>query len=460
MIADLDLFGDARAAAVDALHTATAIYTTEPVVDELLEQVDWPNGDSRLLDPSCGDGVFLGRALHRLLTVEPGVSPSRLGRLLEGWEVHPHAAHQARSRLATQLIGHGWNATAANVTAAQLVRHADFLTEGPHHGRRYDVIAGNPPYLRAVNVPELLRQEYEAVTPDYARADLLHTFLDRCARLVADEGVVAMVTADRWLFNANASRLREAIGERVGLVHLARLDAATAFYRPKQRRAGTPPRIHPVAIVLGPRQLSTQPITADAIHPDAAPSSTTGPTLADVAVIRQGPWLGRNGIFVVDAETARPLPPECLVPAVGPKDIVDGKLGEIRRWAIRTSADTVPPDEIMAHLDANLHRMAPRGRRNPRWLPPETWGDLPYDRTALLIPRIAKTVRPVELPPGVLPTNHDVCIVSSGWMSLSEIQRLLCSPEATEWMRARAPRLENGYLSITPTLLKQLPIAV
>lgn len=51
--------------AVDELHSATAIDTAVPVVDQLLDRLDWPRGNARLLDSSCGDVMFLGRAWPR-----------------------------------------------------------------------------------------------------------------------------------------------------------------------------------------------------------------------------------------------------------------------------------------------------------------------------------------------------------------------------------------------------------
>ncbi|PKM46995.1 MAG: SAM-dependent methyltransferase [Gammaproteobacteria bacterium HGW-Gammaproteobacteria-1] len=448
---------DAREAAVEALHAATAIYTAEPVVDDLLAHVGWPRADRCLVDPSCGDGIFLGRALHKLLQARPAISAGDLVAVLEGWEVHPFAASQARGRLAGQLAGHGWSAGAAAEVSVRIVRNADFLTHGPVEGRRYHVIAGNPPYLRAVNIPAVLRAEYSEVTPKYAQADLLHTFLDRCASLLAPDGVVAMVTADRWLFNANASQLRQELGRRVGVRHLERLDVSTAFYRPKQRQKGTPPRIHPVSVVL--EASGGRPLTGQAIHPGVPDIDVaSGRTLGDIAGVRQGPWLGTPGIFVVDEDGARQLPPECLVPAVGPRDIVNGKIGPIRRWAIRTDAGEPPPAPVMAHLEAALPRMALRGRRSPCWVPPESWGPLPYDRPSLLIPRIATGVRPVLLPAGVLPLNHDVSIVAAEGEPLTELEKLLTSEEADRWFKARAPRLESGYFSVTTTLLRQLPV--
>ncbi len=88
----------ARTEAVDQLHSATAIYTAEPIVDQLLDRLDWPRGDARLLDSSCGDGMFLGRALVRALESH-AYTDAQLLDIVEGWEIHPHACHQARARV-------------------------------------------------------------------------------------------------------------------------------------------------------------------------------------------------------------------------------------------------------------------------------------------------------------------------------------------------------------------------
>jgi len=449
-----------REQAINALHAATAIYTAEPVVEELLNAVDWPRGNRRLVDPSCGDGVFLIGAMARLLRHRPDIDESGVADLLQGWELHPAAARQARNRVASMLIGRGWPSSRAVTAALRMVRNADFLTEGPS-GSYCHVIAGNPPYLRFVNVPELLRLEYQTALPSYARADLLHAFLDRCASALLPDGEVALVTADRWLFNVGASRLREALGNRLAIATLRRLDPSTAFYRPKDRRAGSPPRIHPVAVVMRSPSPASISLGAAPIFPDRMMGSTDARerrTLGEIASVSLAPWLGTKGIFVVDKETAAKLPAEHLVPAIDTDDIRDGQLQEPTRYAIRTSPDCSPPLAIMDHLEVNRHRMAKRGLRKTPWLPPESWHKRPLDKPLLLVPRIARSLRPVRVPPGILPINHNLSIVAAGKRSLDEIEDLLLSEESNDWMRTHAARLEDGFFSLTTRLLRQLPV--
>jgi len=450
--------GSERDQAIEALHAATAIYTAAAVVDQLLDKIDWPHADRRFVDPSCGDGMFLGRAMERLLIAEPDASDARIAEIIEGWEIHPVAAEQARTRIAGILSGHGRNIVRSAELAAVIVRNDDFLTNGPKDPS-YHVCAGNPPYRRMALVPQILKEEYLSILPGHACGDLVHSFLDRCARCLLPDGEIAFVTSDRWLFNLGAAKLRASLGRHLSIHHLERIDVTTAFYRPKQRRAGTPPRIHPVTVVMRTHAEQSICLSGSPIYPGSASvQEPTGPTLGDVATVKLAPWLGSPGIFVVDADIAASFPPECLMPAVDTDDIQDGMLLAPRRYAIRTSPDVEPPAAVMAHLRANLHRMAARGRQKIEWLPPERWHKMAFDQPSILVPRIARTLRPIRLPAGVLAMNHNLNIVACGKYSLEEIEAVLCSAEANAWVKNHAAPLESGFYSLTTTLLRKLPV--
>lgn len=454
-----DLFSSSpREAAIDALHAATAIYTCEHIVDQLLDRVRWPRDNRSLVDTSCGDGAFLRRALERLLAQQPGLEDGALLQRIAGWEIHPCAAGLARLRVAEVLRAHGYARERADALAHRMVRCGDFLTEGPK-GPAYDTVVGNPPYLRFVNVPEPLRGIYEQELPDYAVADLLHSFLDRSALVLRPDGELAMITSDRWVLNQGAAGLREAIGRRFRMAHLERVDVNSAFYRPKHRRAGTPPRVHPCAVVLNAQHGA--PITRDPIYPGVAASGrqSCGPTLGDVACIHLAPWLGTPGIFLVNSDVAARLPVECLVPAVDTDDIRGGLLRSPSRYAIRTEPGVRPPQAVLDHLAREMPRMSRRGMRSRTpWLPPEPFHGLDLSSPCLVVPRIAKALSPVRLPAGLLAINHNITIRCLQGHTLEQIAAHLESPEAASWINAMAAPLESGYRAITATLLRQLPM--
>jgi len=453
----LDLFLPAVDPAIDALHQATAFYTADAAVDALLDLTGWPERPGCLLDAGCGAGAITVRALARLPLVVDDVDT--LSARLEAWEIHPFAAAGARATLAAHLHTRGWSVTAAARGATAVVREADFLTRGPTT-RRYTAVAINPPFLRRLLVPDALRALYDTVVPAYARADMLHAFLDRCASLLSDDGVLAAVTSDRWLFSQSAAALRDRIGARFGIAALTPLDSVAAFTRAKTRRAGTPPRVSPVAVALSRAAQGTRPLTRAPIYPRATDTDLAGTVpLAACATVRLAPWLGTAGVFYMTGDAARAagFPADQLVPCVDTDDIRAGTIHAPTRVALRTSRLVKPDPTIHAHLHATTPQLAPRAQRIPFWVAPESWGPLPFPHDAVLIPRIAKGLRPVRLPAHVLPIDHNLTVVSSA-MSVEALIAALTTDEAQAWIAARAPRLENGYFSITTTLLRQLPV--
>jgi hypothetical protein len=458
----MDLFAQTdREVAVDLLHDLTAIYTNEPIVDELLDSLDWPKSNNRLLDPSVGAGVFICRALERLLLAQPDINDARLVHVLQGWEIHPFAVSQARAQIARMLCRRGRTLDHATQLAQLIVHEGDFLLDAGA-GEKFSAVATNPPYLRMANVPEIIRADYLDAMPDYAAGDMLHSFLDRSARMLTPDGEIAMITSDRVWINETAGPLRAAIGVTLGLAHIERVDAGSAFHRPKQRKQGTPPRVHPVLVVLKPKGLDgVRELTAEPIYPgEEELEPYNGPTLGDVARVRVAPWLGTPGIFIVDQAQAAGFPAHELVPAVDTDDIAaDDTLKAPRRFALRTQLEHEPSAAVLAHLDANLHRMCERGRRATRWVPPESFESWDLTTEYLIVPRIARRLRPVRVPAGVLATNHNLAVISAGSMSLDEIAAALRSERAQEWIRVKAPRVDGGFYSLNPRFLCRLPIA-
>jgi hypothetical protein len=289
--------------------------------------------------------------------------------------------------------------------------------------------------------------------------DLLHAFLDRCTAMLGPNGRLALITADRWLFNAGAEVLRERIGATLGIAAMQRLDPTSAFFRPKRRRAGSPPRVHPVLVLLAPADTATRQLGRAPIYPDAREQARPDvAVLGDVAKVKLAPWLGPHGVFTLDAAQAAGLPGTALVPCVDTDDIVGDVVRKPSRFALRTGREVEPHEAVLAHLLANHSRLPPRARRVPLWCSPEPWGELPLDYDAILVPRIARGLRAVRLPAGVLPINHNLTIVAPKACDLEAIIDELRSQACQTWIQERAPRLENGYHSITTRLLRHLPM--
>lgn len=441
---------DVMTGAVEAIHSGTAIYTAAAEIGRLLDDLDWPRSGKSLLDPGAGNGGMLVAALDRL-DLDPDDEDAAC-RAVHGYEFHPDAAMEARNAVARCLMLKGWSHDASELTAERIVEIRDFLLCPVPEGQ-WDVIAVNPPYWRYANLPHAYRAEYDAKVAGHAKADLMYAYLQRSVDIVARDGAIGVITADRWLLNSGSAELRRRIGRTHCVRTIRRLESHSAFYRPKTRSKGTPARVHPVAMVLSPhrdgRNLDERRFPIDDVP------EVEGVPLGDVANILLAPWLGPSGIFTVRDGTG--LPEEMLVPCYEPDDYAsDGECRNVLRWVIDTG-DEEPPETVLRHLDANLERMPARGRRRIRWLPPERLGDrLPLKEDGILMPRISRTIRPLRLPAGATAMNHNIVISSS--IPAERLMAILSDHRVRAQADAMALRLEDGYRSYTVTLMRKVVI--
>jgi len=118
-------------------------YTPEPIASFL---ADWAIQDSntRILEPSCGDGNILDAAVETLLKL--GVSKTAVSQLIQGVEIDKDEANKVISRFANKdicLSGQIHVGDFFNFCREQLLLQSKF-----------DAVVGNPPFIRYQNFQE------------------------------------------------------------------------------------------------------------------------------------------------------------------------------------------------------------------------------------------------------------------------------------------------------------------
>ncbi len=176
-------------------------FTPEPVVDLALSLVlSNASKTAQVLDPSCGDGVFLRRARAQ------GVGEDRL----TGVDIDAQALKHARAQLPRATL-----------------LHRDFFCVDTAQLPRADVIVGNPPYVRQERigadgkehiVASLLRDwptlGRDALASLVGRSDLAAPFVLHLLRHLAPGGVAALVLSSAFFdsaYGAEFWRLAEQI---------------------------------------------------------------------------------------------------------------------------------------------------------------------------------------------------------------------------------------------------------
>ena len=210
-----------------------AVFTRREVVDFVLDlsgyTADKPLHRMRLLEPSFGDGDFLLPAVERLLQAWGNsgdvVAPiEALASCVRAVELHGDSVVRTRAALVALMAQHGIDAKPAVALADTWLIHGDFLLVGLPEP--FDVVVGNPPYVRQELIPAALLAEYRSrYATLYDRADLYIPFIERSLRCLEEGGVLGFICADRWMKNRYGGPLRALVARGFHLrVHVDMVD--------------------------------------------------------------------------------------------------------------------------------------------------------------------------------------------------------------------------------------------
>ena len=118
-------------------------YTPKPIADFLARwAIQTPT--TRVLEPSCGDGILLESAIETLISL--GAENTTIKNLVQGIELDPQEAQKALERLRE-----------LNDLPLAQIDIGDFFTYCQTYlfeDRLFDAIIGNPPFIRYQNFPE------------------------------------------------------------------------------------------------------------------------------------------------------------------------------------------------------------------------------------------------------------------------------------------------------------------
>ena len=227
------------AAAVDKLaHTGDieergAIFTRREVVEFILDltgyTIDQPIHKRRLLEPSFGGGDFLLQAIDRLLSVwrslgKPERPMEAIGDCIRAVELHHATYRRTHAEVVARLVNADIATNIATAITDRWLIQGDFLLEDLPG--TFDVVIGNPPYVRQELIPDVLLAEYRGrYVTMYDRADLYVPFIERSLHCLVEGGALGFICADRWMKNRYGGPLRAFVAKGFHLkVHVDMTD--------------------------------------------------------------------------------------------------------------------------------------------------------------------------------------------------------------------------------------------
>jgi tRNA1(Val) A37 N6-methylase TrmN6 len=204
--------------AAAAAHARGAYYTPAELARPLCAWAVRGPRDT-VLDPSCGEGVFLAGGVDRLLAL--GADPRGLADQVAGVELDPPSLARARGALLSRHPALRWSGLLAEDFFGFALRAGGTV--------RFDAVLGNPPYLRTQGRSlqakrDALEVARRAGVDLGADASAWAPFVAAAMDFVRPGGRLAMVVPREALFTNYAKPLLAALQRRFARTTLAALD--------------------------------------------------------------------------------------------------------------------------------------------------------------------------------------------------------------------------------------------
>jgi len=190
-----------------------SVFTPEWVAQLLVgEAVTAGRRDGRVVDPACGCGALLVAALYRIHALHRGKrsAASIVAEQVFGADIDPGAVRRAQLLLVLGAVDLGSDVPELGNRANFAVRDSLDPAGWASEEGRFDVVVGNPPYVRYHQLDAARRQTYREAWSVLAEGNynLYYAFFELAQRLRAPGGGVAYITPNSYFRAASGRALR------------------------------------------------------------------------------------------------------------------------------------------------------------------------------------------------------------------------------------------------------------
>ena len=455
----------------------------------------------RVLEPSCGDGAFVLPLIEAWLSEKPDFDSADADSFVRACDISTGNIEKLRGAVRERLMAAGCARTRANALLSRWLVCGDFLLQ--EFKERFDIVIGNPPYIRFDDISAAKQKDYRALFPSFAeRCDIYVPFFEKSLALLSDKGVFSFICTNRFTKSSYGKQLRRLIADKyhvalyLNMEHsqpfVEEVSAYPAIYiidRNRNREtysatiddAGTA-TLNRVRMDRPKNELSVfrqwykgdSPwISTDCREREAADKiARTFPTItksAEGTEIGIGVASGADDIYI-NAQRITSIEPNCLLPLVASEDIHNGCISWDERYLLNPYDDD---DDMQmrdlaryplaaAYFDSHAPKLKARycARKHPRdWY--RTLDRVKYAllrSPKILIPDIQLGGNVALDESGSYYPHHNVYWITSTKWNLKALCALLRSSFVTSQIRNISVQMRGGSIRYQAQNLRNVHI--
>ena len=210
------------------------VYTKGWVVELILNLIgytsDKPLWKQTIVEPSCGAGSFLMEIVKRLLCSVSSLKDIpviSLRNCIVSYDIDPDSVQKCRNQIVDLLTSYEIDQSEAKLLSECWVRCCDYLCTMDYG---CDYVVGNPPYIRAAEIPSDDRKKYSKRLSSMTQGcDLYVGFIQRGLDSLNPNGKLCFICSDRWLQNQYGKKLRGYISSYWHYDLIIRMHGVNAF---------------------------------------------------------------------------------------------------------------------------------------------------------------------------------------------------------------------------------------
>lgn len=207
------------------------VYTPDYIVEDMLNIIKKNNNfeNKKIIDPACGDGAFLKKIVKDILENKNIKNKKNyLEQNIYGVDIDAEAINICKESLNMMCTEYN----ICNITWK--IENEDFFEFYQKNQNKFDVVIGNPPYIRTHDISKSINFENMKLT-NQGMKDLYLMFYEGSLELLNNDGILLFISPNSYFTSLSGTKFREYLIENnllekiIDLGHFNPFKNATAY---------------------------------------------------------------------------------------------------------------------------------------------------------------------------------------------------------------------------------------